>query len=139
MRLRFVILFLIVVNVGGCIKIPVPTPPDLVTSILGTYKVTTFTIISTQPFPTAGVSSGSVILTRNGTALDTVTFAVSYKINNAGVETRLAQTRTIALRQLGDSFDLYEGTTKIGTLMGSVITVSKYAFSGFTVDFTAAK
>ncbi|GAB2561371.1 hypothetical protein GCM10027085_60620 [Spirosoma aerophilum] len=128
-----------VVHMGGCIKLPAPTPPDLLTNIVGNYKVTAFTIISTLPFPTAGISSGSAVITRNGSAMNTVKMAVSYVINNAGVETKLAQTKTIELRQSGSSFDLYDGTTKIGTLTGAVITVSQYSFSGFVVDFTATK
>lgn len=139
MRVRLIILLWVIVWLGGCIKLPTPTPPDLVTGVEGTYDVTTFVITSTTPFPTAGVSSGRAIITRNATALDTVKLAVSYTITNAGIETKLAQTKTIELRPSGSSFDLYDGKTKIGTLVDAVLTVTKYSFNGFIVDFTAIK
>jgi|GEM_PF-6011338 len=129
----------ILVTIASCKKSETEAQPDLAASVIGTYGLSSINVTGTAPIPVTGVSSGTAVATRNGSALDQVNFAVTYTVNSSGVNANFSQNQTVDLKQSGSNIDLYTGTTKFGTYASGVITVSGYSISGLTVDFTATK
>ena len=127
---------------------PVVPPIDLAAKVVGNYKM----IVLGQNNPVGGpvfVSrTGTVVLTRQGTALDQVTFKVSITRNTlengAPVALTSTEDKLITLKDAGKAVDLYQSSTKLGRWTSDTINVQDYGFTGpsidsKTIDFAAVK
>ncbi|QDK83185.1 hypothetical protein EXU85_33115 [Spirosoma sp. KCTC 42546] len=131
------LLVLIICLLAGCKKTETVPDPDMASRVSGRYAVTTITITgNSQPIT---VVNGTVIMVRNGVALDTVDLTLSYATASTSGSSTFSETKTITLQQSGNAIDLYSGTTKVGSWTTALLTVTNYPFNNTTVSFTAAK
>ncbi|MVM40069.1 hypothetical protein GO730_24680 [Spirosoma sp. HMF3257] len=123
--------------VTGCKKTESVPDPDMASRVAGRYAVTAVTIGSgSQP---TTVTGGTVIVVRNGVALDRIDLTLSYATAGTSGSSTFSETKTISLQQSGNAIDLYSGTTKVGTWTTALLTITNYPFNSSTVSFTAAK
>lgn len=131
-----VLLFTSFLLVVSCKKTEAPDP-DLASKVMGTYKVAMVSIPgSNQPIVVTG---GTVVLFRNGAALDKVDITLSYATAGTMGSTSFSETRTLSLQQSGNAIDLLNGTTKIGSWVANTLTFTDYPFNNSTVSFTATR
>lgn len=123
--------------VTGCKKTESVPDPDMASRVAGRYAVTAVTIGSSSQ-PTT-VTGGTVIVVRNGVALDRIDLTLSYATAGTSGSSTFSETKTISLQQAGNAIDLYSGTTKVGTWTTALLTITNYPFNSSTVSFTAAK
>lgn len=128
---------LLICFLAGCKKTETAPDPDMASRVSGRYAVTTVTITgNSQPIT---VVNGTVIMVRNGVALDTVDLTLSYATASTSGSSTFSETKTITLQQSGNAIDLYSGTTKVGSWTTALLTITNYPFNNTTVSFTATK
>ncbi|MVM32179.1 hypothetical protein GO755_19175 [Spirosoma sp. HMF4905] len=123
--------------VTGCKKTVSVPNPDMASRVMGRYAVTTITVGgNSQPIT---VTNGTVIMVRNGVALDMVDLTLSYATASTSGSSTFSETKTISLKQGDSLIDLYSGTTKVGTWTTASLTFTNYPFNNSTVSFTSVK
>lgn len=124
------------VYVIGCKKSETPAP-DLAANLIGTYKVTSISNLPNN-LP-ATPSAASVVVARNGSALDQVQITAAYSIITTGGSQSLTDSKTINLQQSNGTVDLYDGTTKVGNWTNNTINGTDYPFLTAKISFVASK
>ncbi|MBD2756464.1 hypothetical protein [Spirosoma validum] len=123
--------------VVGCKKSETTTPPDLAANLVGTYRVTAIGGLPAN-LP-ATPTAASVVVARNGSALDQVQITAAYSITSAVGGQSITDSKTINLQQSGTNVDLYDGTTKVGYWSNNTINATDYPFLTAKISFTASK
>lgn len=136
---RLFLLLLWTLIVIGCKKsTPTEPDPDVAGKVSGRYTFSTVTTSSSGSQPIT-VSNGTIIILRNGTALETVDLTLSYATVGSSGSSSFTETKTLTLKAAGDAVDLYNGAAKVGTWTATQLTFISYPFNNSSVNLTATK
>ena len=102
---------------------------------MGTYTLSAIGVSGgSQP-----VTGGTVVLLRNGAALDKVDITLSYATAGTSGSSSFSESRTLSLQPSGNAIILLSGTTQVGSWVNNTITFTNYPFNNTMVSFTATR